>query len=106
MATIQNIRERLEQIERSLFQHSIHPIPCSELLRLRQDALDLKEDFLNSSFIGAETIDELEDIRFSILEVELSAHIFASEAMYQNTEEPMRRLNDLYESVSEGGGNQ
>lgn len=100
MTTIQNIRERLAQIERRLFEHSIHPLPSTELLSLRQDALDLKEDFLNSSFIGAETIDELEDIRFRILEVELSAHIFASEAMYQNTEEPMRRLNDLYQTTA------
>ena len=98
--TIQHIRETLEEIERRLFKHSIHPMPIGEILNLRQDALDLRDDFLNSSFIGAKTLEELEDIRFRIVEVELSAHIFASEATYQNTEEPMRRLNHLYQTTA------
>lgn len=98
--TIQHIRETLEQIERRLFQHSVHPMPIAEILNLRQDALDLRDDFLNSSFIGAKTLEELEDMRFRIVEVELNAHIVASEATYQNTEEQMRRLTDLYASVS------
>ncbi|GMA58044.1 hypothetical protein C7445_1331 [Alicyclobacillus sacchari] len=100
MTTIENIRDKLEQIERGLFEHSIHPMSSTELLRLRQDALDLKENFLNSSFMSANTIEELEDIRFRVLEVEVGAHIFASEAMYQSTEEPMRRLNDLYQTTA------
>ena len=98
--TIKDIRETLEQIERRLFEHSIYPMPIGEMLNLRQDALDLRDDFLNSSFIGTQTLEELEDMRFRIVEVEVSAHIFASGALYQNTEEPMRRLNRLYQTTA------
>lgn len=91
---------RLDKIEREIFEHSLFQKSRDKLLKLRQEALDLKEDFLNSSFMDAHSIEELEEIRFKIMEAALTAHILASEAMYQDTKEHMRRLTELYESVS------
>lgn len=103
LTTMNQIKIRLDQVERGIFEHSLFPKPRDELLDLRQEALDLKEDFLNSPFIVARSMEELEDIRYKIVECVLTAHILSSEAMYQDTSGYMQRLIEHLES--EGGGN-
>ncbi|SHK59703.1 hypothetical protein SAMN05443507_11757 [Alicyclobacillus tolerans] len=95
----------MERVERGVFEHSVCRKALDELLDMQSEITDIREAFLSHPFIGT-TVEELEDLRFRILESEFNVHIFASEAMYQDTEEHMRRLTELYESVSEGGGNQ
>lgn len=99
MATIQELQVLLDKIERGIFEHSLFPKSLDELLDIRQDALDLKEDFLNSSFMGAQSVEELEGIRFKIVETALNAHILASEALYQDTQELKRKLHELYQTT-------
>jgi len=99
LAEIQEVKKKISSIERGIFEHSICPKSRDELLDMRQAALDLKENFINASFMRTQSIEELEDIRFKIVEVELNIHILASEAMCQSTEEDVRRLTKHYESV-------
>jgi hypothetical protein len=96
--TMQEIRARLDNLQHQIFVHSLAPKNLDELLDMRQEALDLKESFLNCSFIGTEP-DVLEQIRVELVECELQTHIFASEAMYQNTSEQVRRLMEHYQSI-------
>ncbi|GLG01711.1 hypothetical protein Alches_17510 [Alicyclobacillus hesperidum subsp. aegles] len=105
MTKMEELNARVERVERSVFEHSLCPKKLDELLDMQGEISDIRESFLNQPFTGI-AVEELEDLRFRILECEFNVHIFASEAMYQSTEESMRRLNDLYETVSDGGENQ
>src|SRR5579875_1034079 len=102
---MEELKARVERVERSVFEHSLCPKKLDDLFDMQAEISDIRESFLNQPFTGT-TVEELEDLRFRILECEFNVHIFASEAMCQSTEETMRRLNDLYETVSEGGENQ
>lgn len=99
MTKMDELKERLERVEMSVFEHSLCPKKLDELLDMQTEITDIKEAFLNHPFTGT-PVEELEDLRFRILECEFNAHIFVSEAMYQDTSEQMRRLTELYESVS------
>lgn len=99
MTKMDELKERLERVERGVFEHSLCPKKLDELLDMQSEITDIKEAFLSHPFTGA-TVDLLEDIRFRILECEFNVHIYVSEAMYQDSSEQMGRLNELYESVS------
>lgn len=99
MTTIKQIEARLDQVERGIFEHSLFPKPRDELLDLRQEAIELKEDFLSCSFLSAESVGELDDIRYKIVECALTAHILATEAMCQDTAEQMRALDEHCKSA-------
>ncbi|GMA64202.1 hypothetical protein NZD89_02455 [Alicyclobacillus fastidiosus] len=96
MTTMQNIMERLDDLRNQVFLHSLTSKSIDELLNMRQEALDLKESFLNCSFIGTE-VEVLDTLRVEIMECELTTHILASEAMYQDTQEQIQKLSDLYQ---------
>ena len=91
-----DIMERLDDLQHQVFLHSLTPKSLDELLTMRQEALDIKEAFLNCPFVGTE-VDVLDTLRVEILECELTTHIFASEAMYQDTQDHIRKLHDLYQ---------
>jgi len=99
LTKMEELKARVERVERGVFEHSVCRKALDELLDMQSEISDIRESFLNQPFIGT-TVEELEDLRFRILECEFNVHIFASEAMYQSTEEPMRRLNDLYQTTA------
>lgn len=96
---MEELKARLERIERGVFEHSVCRKTLDELLDMRSEISDIRESFLNQPFTGT-TVDVPEDLRFRILECEFNVDIYVSEAMCQDTEEHMRRLTELYESVS------
>ena len=98
MTAMEVLKARLERVERAVFEHALCPKKLDELLDMQSEITDIKEEFLSHPFRGT-TVEMLEDIRFRILECEFNVHIFASEAMYQDIGEPMRRLTALYESI-------
>lgn len=91
--------ERLGDLQHQVFLHSLTPKSLDELLNMRQEALDLKDAFLNCPFIGT-TVEVLDTLRVEVLECELMTHILASEAMYQDTKEQMEKLRDLYQTTA------
>ena len=99
MTAMEVLKGRLERVERGVLEHSLCSKTLDELLDMQSEITDIREAFLSHPFTGA-TVDVLEDIRFRILECEFNVHIYVSEAMYQDSTEHMRRLTELYESVS------
>ncbi|KPV44030.1 hypothetical protein [Alicyclobacillus ferrooxydans] len=99
MTTIQDIMERLDNLQHQVFLQTLNPKSLDALLDMRQKALDLKNAFLNCSYIGTK-VEVLDTLRVEIIECELTTHIFASEAMYQDSTEHIGRITELYESVS------
>jgi len=98
LTTMQEIRERVDRIRRGIFIHSLFPKYTTELSSLYQQALDLRDSFFDSSFLDAESVEELEDLRFGIVESELNLRVLVSEATYLDTQEHMRALHDLYQT--------
>ena len=98
MTATDELKARLERVERGVFEHSLCPKTLDELLDMQSEITDIKEAFLSNSFMGA-TVELLEYIRFRILECEFNVHIYVSEATYQDTSEQMRRLTELYETI-------
>jgi len=99
LTKMDELKERLERVAWGVFEHSICPKTRDELLDMQSEISGIRESFLNQPFTGT-TVDVLEDIRFRILECEFNVHIYVSEVMYQDSTEHMRRLTELYESVS------
>ena len=98
MTAMEQLKERLERVERGIFKHSIYPKPCNQLFDMQEEISNIKELFLNQPFTRI-SVDMLEDIRYRILECEFNVHIFVSELMYQDTSEHMKRLKEHYQSI-------
>ncbi|WP_067625214.1 hypothetical protein [Alicyclobacillus acidiphilus] len=98
MTKMEELKARVERVERGVFEHSICPKKLDELLDMQGEISDIRESFLTQPFTGT-TVEELEDLRFRILECEFNVHIYVSEAMYRDSMEHMRRLSELYESI-------
>lgn len=98
MTAIEELKARLERVERGVFEHALCSKKLDELLDMQSEITDIREVFLSHPFTGA-TVDLLEDIRFRTLECEFNVHIFTSEAMCQDTSPQMRRLAELYEAI-------
>ena len=98
MTATDELKARLERVERGVFEHSLCPKTLDELLDMQSEITDIKEEFLSHPFRGT-TVEMLEDIRFRILECEFSVHIFTSEAMHQDTSQQIRRLAELYDAI-------
>ena len=90
--SIQLIVEALDKIE----ARSIHfPLCKEEYLKIYTELLEMKEDFLMSSFINLES-NQIEDIRFRLMENILMYRRYIKEANNIAIDTEMKRLNILY----------
>ena len=93
--TIEQIRNNLEKVEKNLLLDSLYNLNVEELVELQGEIRSLKEEFLESSFLGCE-VEELDDIRFHLLETELNIAISIKEKLHEDTTEDVRRLESFY----------
>lgn len=96
--TIEQIKTDIEQLERTLFLHSLQPLTKEELEQIQEKIKVLKEAFLETCFEG-NNVEELEDIRFKLAEISYSIIIAIKEQLHQITTDDVRKLANLYRIV-------
>lgn len=96
--TIQQIKTDIDQLERTLFFHSLQPIEINELEQMQEKVKDLKESFLVTCFVGI-SVAELEEIRFKLVEISYNIIIFLKEQLHKITTDDVKKLKDLYRTA-------
>jgi DNA primase large subunit len=91
---ISQIKTRIERIEKKLFCHSLERVAIEELEELQEEAIGLKESFLEISFRDIER-EELEGVRFKLQEVSLGISINIKEKLLCDSSEDIRKLESL-----------
>lgn len=93
--TIEQITTDIDQLERTLFLHSLQPLAMEEMERLQEKIEELKEAFLETCFVDS-SVAELEEIRFKLVEISYSIIIPLKEQLHQITTDDVRKLANLY----------
>lgn len=93
--TIEQIAYEINQIENLLYFDSLYGIDNEGLLELHEKVKSVKEDFLQLPFTGL-MIEELEDIRFRLLEAGINIDISIKEKRHEDVEDEIRQLEELY----------
>jgi len=96
--SIEQIKTHINQLERTLFLHSLQPLTIEELEQMQGKVKELKESFMKTSFEGF-GVAELEEIRFKLTEISYSIVIAIKEHLYQNTTDDIRKLERLYRTA-------
>lgn len=96
--TIEQIKTDTDQLERRLFLHSLQPLAVEELEQMLEKIKGLKEAFLETCFVDCR-IEELEEIRFKLAEINYSVIITLKEQFRQNTTDDIRKLESLYRTA-------
>ncbi|WP_031537558.1 hypothetical protein [Bacillus sp. MB2021] len=92
--TIEQIKTTIDQLERTLFLHLLQPLAIEELEQLQGKTKVLREAFLETCFVGY-SVEELEEIRFKLVEISYSLIITLKEQLHQNVTEDIRKLESL-----------
>jgi predicted RNase H-related nuclease YkuK (DUF458 family) len=83
-------------MEREIFTYSLYRNKdVQKLMNLKSKLMDLKEMFLQSSFISS-NVEELEDIRFRLLETGIHLEISTKEALGEDASDEIKQLKNLY----------
>ncbi|QNU39216.1 hypothetical protein IC801_08720 [Geobacillus sp. 44B] len=97
--TIIQFKQEIEKMEREIFTYSLYRNKdVQKLINLKSKLMDLKEMFLQSSFISS-NVEELEDIRFRLMEAGIHLEISTKEALGEDALDEIKRLENLYETV-------
>lgn len=89
------IKTDIDQLEKSLFYHSLQPLTNKELEQMQEKVKGLKESFLGMCFED-NSVAELEEIRFKLAEISYSIITAINEQLSQNVTNDIRKLEDLY----------
>jgi len=79
--TIEQIKTEIDQIERTLFFHSLYRIGIEELEVMQERLKEIKEAFLQIPFTVYK-VSEQEEIRFALAEVTISIDIDIKELLH------------------------
>ncbi|MGX1902519.1 hypothetical protein ACT3HK_14440 [Thermolongibacillus altinsuensis] len=97
--TIIQLKQEIEKMEREIFTYSLYRNKdVQKLMNLKSKLMDLKEMFLQSSFISS-NVEELEDIRFRLMEARIHLEISTKEALGEDVLDEIKQLENLYETV-------
>ena len=96
--TTEQIKIAIDQLERTLFLHSLQPLAIEELEQIQEKVNELKESFLETCFLDI-SVAELEEIRFKLAEISYSIIIAIKEHLYQNIADDIRKLESLYRTA-------
>ncbi|OLN21645.1 hypothetical protein BTO30_13855 [Domibacillus antri] len=96
--TIEQIKLDIDQLEKSLCLNSLHSLDVEVLEQLQEKVKDLKEAFLETSFVGY-MIEELEEIRFKLAEITVGIEIRIKEKLHQDITVHIRKLESLYRTA-------
>lgn len=96
--SIEQIRADIDQLERTLFPHSLQPLVIEELEQIQENVKQLKEAFLETCFEGM-SVAELEEIRFKLAEISYSIIIAIKVHLHQNVTDEIGKLGCLYRTA-------
>ncbi|GLH64495.1 hypothetical protein [Parageobacillus sp. G301] len=97
--TIIQLKQEIEKMEREIFTYSLYRNKdVQKLMNLKSKLMDLKEMFLQSSFISS-NVEELEDIRFRLMEARIHLEISTKEALGEDALDEIKQLENLCETV-------
>ncbi|KGR89857.1 hypothetical protein CD30_14805 [Ureibacillus massiliensis 4400831 = CIP 108448 = CCUG 49529] len=96
--TTEQIKIAIDQLERTLFLHSLQPLAIEEVEQMQEKVKELKETFLETCFEGS-SVEELEEIRFKLVEIRYSIIIAKKEQLHLNVTDDVRKLESLYRTA-------
>ncbi|WP_312094587.1 hypothetical protein [Niallia sp.] len=96
--TTEQIKIAIDQLERTLFLHSLQPLAIKEVEQMQEKVKELKETFLETCFEGS-SVEELEEIRFKLVEIRYSIIIAKKEQLHLNVTDDVRKLESLYRTA-------
>ncbi len=98
---LQEIKIELNEIGSKIFKYSLeYDLELEKLVEIYNKILKLKDELLLCSFIGVD-LDELEQMRFSLVENQLNIKILIQEHVGNYARDTIEKLKELYESVGE-----
>lgn len=93
---LQQITDKIEKIGERIFKYSLQEnVGIEKLAEVYKEALDIRECFLELSFIGAE-VEELEIKRFYLLDYILTLKVMIKEKLGYDITEENKKLRNLY----------
>jgi len=93
---LQQITEKIEKIGERIFKYSLEEnVGIEKLAEAYKEALDIRECFLELSFIGTE-IGELETKRFCLLDYILTLKVMIKERLGYDITKENKKLRNLY----------
>jgi len=99
MLNLQEIKKELDKIGLKIFEYSLEEnLELKKLAEIYNKILKLKDELLLCSFIGV-NLDELEQMRFSLVESQLNINILIQEHVGNYAGDTIEKLKGLYESV-------
>ena len=99
---LQEIKIELNEIGSKIFEYSLEDnLELEKLAETYSKILKLKDKFLMCSFTEVD-LNELEQIRFSLVENQLNIKILIQEYVENDVGNTIEKLKELYESI---GGN-
>ncbi|KSU89215.1 MULTISPECIES: hypothetical protein [Bacillales] len=96
--TTEQIKIAIDQLERTLFLHSLQPLAIEELEQMQEKVNELKESLLETCFLDI-SVAELEEMRFKLAEIRYSIIIATKEYLHLNTVDDIRSLENLYRTA-------
>lgn len=96
--TTEQIKIAIDQLERKLFLHSLQPLAIEELEQMQERVKKVKDSFLETFFEG-NSVAELEEIRFKLVEIRYSIIIAIKEQLHMNITDDVRKLESLYRTA-------
>lgn len=95
---LQKLMHELENINTSIFRYQLEKnMSLSSLGIMYRKLLELRENLLDISFLGLE-INELEQVRFCLIEATIMVKIFIKEKSGHNINVEELRLKQLYKA--------
>lgn len=98
---LQEIKKELDKIGSKIFEYSLEEnLELKKLAEIYNKIIKLKDELLLCSFIGVD-LDELEQMRFSLVENQLSIKILIQEYVGNYAGDTINKLKKLYENIGE-----